>query len=94
MNAPELLDRLHTLDVRVSLDGDRLAIDAPREIWTADLRAQVTAEKSEIIAVLRGREKDVEPCASASFGVPAVGGLPSTCLFSWKPRSYRGCAHR
>ena len=47
-----LLAELNELDVRLWRDGDRLRINAPKEVLTPDLRAELTARKAEILTFL------------------------------------------
>ena len=49
----DFLGRLRALDIRLSLDGDRLNCSAPKGVLTGDLRAELVARKPEIIAMLR-----------------------------------------
>ena len=43
-----LLDRLRDADIRLTLDGDRLGVNAPKGALTAELRAELGALKEEI----------------------------------------------
>ena len=49
----ELLSRLSGLDVRLALDGDRLSVNAPKGVITADLRAELAARKEDLKQHLR-----------------------------------------
>jgi amino acid adenylation domain-containing protein len=59
----DFLARLRALDIRLSLDGERLNCNAPKGALSGDLRAELAARKPEIIALLRqttrgGAEED------------------------------------
>ncbi len=57
MNAiADLLTQLQNLDIRVTVDDDRLRLNAPQGALTADLRAKLVAHKSEILAYLRASD--------------------------------------
>jgi amino acid adenylation domain-containing protein len=49
----ELLARLAAIDVRLTLDGDRLGVNAPKGALSAELRAELGAAKEAIKAHLR-----------------------------------------
>ena len=48
----ELLAELARLDVTLGLDGGKLRVDAPTEALTAELRAELSGRKAELIAYL------------------------------------------
>ncbi|MEO8057473.1 MAG: amino acid adenylation domain-containing protein [Burkholderiales bacterium] len=48
-----LLDQLNALDVRLTLDGDRLNVNAPKGTLSAELRAELGLRKDELKAHLR-----------------------------------------
>lgn len=48
----ELLERLRVLDVRIALDGERLAVSAPRGALSAELREELARRKDELKAYL------------------------------------------
>ena len=52
-SAAQLLERLRAADIRLSLDGDRLRVSAPKGAMTAALRAAVAESKQELVAALR-----------------------------------------
>jgi hypothetical protein len=54
MNARELFNRLTTLDVELTCDGDRLQIDAPRGVLTRELREAIRAQKTELLRLCQG----------------------------------------
>ncbi len=49
----ELLQRLGALDIRLTLDGERLSVNAPKGSIGAELRAELAARKDELKAHLR-----------------------------------------
>src|SRR5215213_3973806 len=53
MTISEFLSHLRKLDVRIRADGDRLRCDAPKEVLTPDLQAQLAERKAEILVFLR-----------------------------------------
>ncbi|HKY08805.1 MAG TPA: amino acid adenylation domain-containing protein [Candidatus Binatia bacterium] len=53
MKAAELISRLATLDVRLSVAGARLRIDAPKGVLSADLREHLARLKKDVLAELR-----------------------------------------
>lgn len=69
----QLLARLAAIDVRLSLDGDRLNVNAPKGALNAELRAELGAAKEALKAHLRAH-----PQASASQPVtlPALVPVP------------------
>jgi hypothetical protein len=52
VSTAELLARCRAIGVKLSPRGDRLHIDAPRGAIDADLRADLTAHREEILAAL------------------------------------------
>jgi amino acid adenylation domain-containing protein len=72
-----LLDRLRSSDVRLTLDGDRLRISAPKGAIDEELKALLTARRDEIIAALQSASPRQDH--SNSVGIRAVsrtGTLP------------------
>ena len=53
MTAFELLSNLSSKDIEIWADGDRLRYNAPKGALTPDLRKELAAHKSEILALLR-----------------------------------------
>ena len=53
MTALELLSNLSSKDIELWADGDRLRYNAPKGALTPDLRKELSAHKSEILALLR-----------------------------------------
>ena len=76
MTALELLSVLNSKDIEIWADGDRLRYNAPEGALTPDLRKELTARKSEILALLRQTDTVT---SSASFPLKPVsraGDLP------------------
>src|SRR5690242_5233739 len=48
----EFVSRLHELDVKMSVEGDRLFCDAPEGVLTADLRGEIALRKQELLDFL------------------------------------------
>jgi amino acid adenylation domain-containing protein len=55
------LSGLRSVGAVLSLDGDRLKCNAPKGVITDDLRAQIAAQKQEIMAFLRDAAQRPEP---------------------------------
>ena len=75
MTVREYLARLQTLDIRLSVNGDRLHCSAPVGALTPDLRAELERMKPEVLAFLRSSET---AAAGGSTAVPmrATGTKP------------------
>lgn len=52
MTTVEFLAHLRSLDIQVSLDGERLRCNAPEGVLTSQLRAEIAQRKSELIDLL------------------------------------------
>jgi amino acid adenylation domain-containing protein len=63
--AAALLQRLRDLDIRLSVEGDRLNCSAPKGVLTPELRAELAAGKEEIKALLRSAEQ-------SAAGIPRI----------------------
>lgn len=59
----EFLERLRALDVRFTLDGDRLGVSAPKGAITPDLREELGRRKEEIKAWLAAQPRRDAPAA-------------------------------
>jgi amino acid adenylation domain-containing protein len=76
MTTAELLSNLRSLDVKIWADNGQLYCNAPKGALTADLRAQISERKAEILAFLRdasAKARSVEPPMQP---VPRDGELP------------------
>ena len=88
----DILSRLQSLDIRLSLDGERLNVNAPKGALTPELRGELNAHKEGIKAHLRSvtgahDERARQPCRSlaiprtpldARFPYPAAAVVPQT----------------
>ena len=70
MTAFELLSKLVSKDIEIRADGDRLRCNGPKGALTPELREELAARKSEILALLR-QAGTVR--SSASFPLKPVG---------------------
>jgi thioesterase domain-containing protein len=78
----DLLAQLRELDVRVSLDGDRLRLNAPVGVLTDDHKRDLVQRKHEVIAFLReaqrlaSQQRAIVPLEAAGTRTPifAVAG--------------------
>lgn len=75
MTTAELLAQLRALDVRVSADGERIRLDAPRGSLTADLKGELAARKQEILTFLHAAHA-VEAPAPTVVAVQPHGSEP------------------
>lgn len=57
----ELLERLRSLDIRISLDGERLGVNAPKGALTAELREELGRRKDEVKAYLTALPPRADP---------------------------------
>ena len=72
-----LLDEIAQRDIRLSLDGDRLRINAPRGAMDNELKAKIAARRDDIIARLRtSRTAPQDQGADAIRRIPRSGPLP------------------
>ena len=69
MTTLELLSNLISKDIEIWADGDRLRYNAPKGALTPDLRKELAARKSEILALLRQTDTVT---SSASFPLKPV----------------------
>ena len=56
ISTAEFISHLHNLDVRLSAKGERLRVNAPKGVLTADLRDQIAERKTEILEFLHNGE--------------------------------------
>ena len=52
MTATRLLDALRTKGVQLTVEGDQLAIDAPKGVLTDDVRQAIRTQKAALLALL------------------------------------------
>jgi amino acid adenylation domain-containing protein len=67
VTAAELVAHLRTLEVRLSVDGERLRCSAPKGVLTDELREELAARKAEILAWFRAGG-DSQDAVSAGAG--------------------------
>ena len=53
MSIAEFVSHLRNLDVRLSAEGQRLRLNAPKGVLTDSLRTQIAARKQELLEFLR-----------------------------------------
>jgi hypothetical protein len=83
MNAAELLAELREAGVVLSIDGDRLAVNAPRGTLDDSRRAALVTHKSELLGLL-----DAERCGRES---EAVAYRWATITLIWPATSTVPC---
>ena len=103
MTAIALLAEVRDAGIRVSLNGDKLRLEAPRGAVSPSLQARLRAHKPELIAVLKDALGDTRArllglCADlpgnlvdllADVDVDACGGLPDDTLRAYLRALYR-----
>ena len=65
LTASTLLIHLKKWDIRVSVEGDHLQLDAPAGALTPELRAELADHKAELLAHLRQQDADEKPISAA-----------------------------
>src|SRR5262245_22260469 len=78
MSTTEFMAYLRTLDIRVSVDGERLRCNAPKDMLTDGLRQELAARKAEILAWLRANVDGHDVAAR----VPAADGYHEPLSFA------------
>src|SRR5262245_38377024 len=53
LTTDEFVAYLHTLDIRLAVDGERLQCSAPKGVLTDELRQELAARKAELLVWLR-----------------------------------------
>jgi hypothetical protein len=53
VNTLEFLSELRDLGIQISVNGDKLRCNAPKDVLTPELRSQLAERKVEIIALLQ-----------------------------------------
>lgn len=56
MTGEVLLEQLRGRDIRLSANGDRLVVDAPRGVLTEQLRGTLQEYKAELLAIVTDRD--------------------------------------
>jgi TubC N-terminal docking domain len=80
MTLPELQSCLDRLGVKLSLRGDRLAVDAPAGVMTEEIKAALAAHKPALLAMLAGLDDRTDP-AGPTAGEPSLPDGPA----GWGP---------
>ena len=57
MSIAEFVSDLRKLDVRLSVEGQRLRVNAPKGVLTDSLRAQIAERKQELLQFLSDYEQ-------------------------------------
>src|SRR5262245_52418718 len=78
MTTAEFVAHLRTLDIRVSIQGERLRCSAPKGMLTDGLREELAARKAEILAWLRANVDGHDVAARA----PAADGYHEPLSFA------------
>src|SRR4028119_323384 len=60
MNTLEFLSYLRSLEIKVSADGDRLRLSAPKGVLTPTLREQLAERKAEILTFLNNATRPTD----------------------------------
>ena len=76
MTALELLSLLNSQDIKIWADGDRLRYNAPKGALTPDLREELAARKSELLAILRKADTVTSTTAFPLKPISRAGDLP------------------
>lgn len=71
MSAQEIITSISRLGITLSLNGDRLRVDAPKGVVTNELIRQITDHKSELLAIICG-EGDIDLLTEANNVVAPV----------------------
>lgn len=69
MTGEVLLEQLQDRDIRLSANGDRLVVDAPRGTLTEQHRGTLQEHKAELLAVLTDRDHWARHAAALLSGV-------------------------
>jgi hypothetical protein len=70
MSAQMIIDSLWERDIAITLNGDRLKVDAPAGALTDEDRQAIRDHKAELLALLRA--KPAERPRSGSFACPVI----------------------
>ena len=71
-----LFARLRAADIRLTIDGDRLAVNAPRGALTAELREELAGSRDAIKAHLRARAEAQREAEAGIRPVPRTMAMP------------------
>jgi len=76
MNTLEFLSYLRSLDIKVSADGDRMRLSAPKGVLTPTLREQLAERKAEILAFLNNANRSANSILTPLQPVARNENLP------------------
>lgn len=76
MNTIEFLSYLRNLEVKLSVDGERLRCNAPKGVLTPDLQAELAERKAEILTFLQNANLAKGSTLLPMQPVPRDGDLP------------------
>lgn len=79
MTLVEFLAHLHSLDIQLAVDGDRLRVNAPKGVLTPELGAELTRRKPALLEALRHAQatNPAQPFDTTSItAIPRQGALP------------------
>jgi amino acid adenylation domain-containing protein len=76
MTANELLSKLRNLDIKIWADNGQLFCNAPKGAMTAELRAEISERKAEILDVLHDASATVQPAEPPLKPSPRDKDLP------------------
>ena len=72
MSGPDILRELRDCGVQVTLVGEKLRLDAPRGVLTAELRGRVAERKDELRRLLGAQHSQSEPGHATGCDHPEV----------------------
>src|SRR5581483_4343811 len=76
-SAAELLSELRTLDIRLSVEGDRLRCNAPRGHLTPEPERRIATHKQKLLAELRASSSPpltIAQRSASTASIPLLGG--------------------
>ncbi|WP_375443148.1 amino acid adenylation domain-containing protein [uncultured Nostoc sp.] len=76
MNTVEFLTYLRSLDIQVFIDGEKFRANAPDEILTPELRAEIQGRKAEIIEFLAASNRTNNHSFKPIIPISRSGNLP------------------
>ncbi len=76
MTAQELLEDLTHRNVAVTIQGERLRIDAPRGVFTEELRRMLSERKSELMELIRNRSAGEEDGKAGERAERQIAAMP------------------
>jgi hypothetical protein len=92
MNAYNLLENLTQMGVYLWVDNDKLNLRSPKGIMTAEIQAELTAHKAEILTLLRDRDVAIKAASvPLSMGLSLqtigrlIGGFVEKSTVEYKP---------